>query len=343
VVLTPAVLTRTLDAGTNVTLQASNDITLNSPLQVIPMGTPANLTLQAGRSIVLNASLDAGGGNLTLIANDSLANGVVDSQRDPGNSAIVMASGVTLNTGSGNLSIDLKKSTDKTNNGSGVVSLHGLTAGSAALSSASTLGSSIWGTTPGDGMTAGTFSQLHVTGLLSLNGASLSLTHAVNTPPGSTFTIVQTTGGVSGSFNGLNEGANITAPDGTTFTISYQGNSGTCVVLTQGGTPAIIATTTTLTVSPPNVGEGQFVKFTATVHPAQGDVDGGSVDFTDGQTDLGSAPVNGGVATLSRTLPAGMHGVTATYSGDTSFGGSTSAWSTSLSTRQSARRKRSPP
>src|SRR5207302_1011460 len=76
VTLTPDFLTRTLNPGTAVVLQASNDITVNSPITVSAGGNGGALTLQAGRSIVLNASITTDNGALTLIANDQLANGV---------------------------------------------------------------------------------------------------------------------------------------------------------------------------------------------------------------------------------------------------------------------------
>jgi hypothetical protein len=233
IAVTPDFITRTLNAGTNVTLQASNDITVNSSILEKPAGTPGSLTLDAGRSILLNASINTAGGNLTLIGNDSKANGVVDSDRDAGNAVITMASGVTLNTGAGKLSVDLKNSTNKTNNGSGVVTLLGITASSTTLSSASALGISINGTTPGDGVATGSYTEVNVTGPINLNGASLEVMHSAATAQGTSFIIVQSTVGISGTFKGLNEGATVTASDGTAFTISYQGDGGKEVVLTQ--------------------------------------------------------------------------------------------------------------
>jgi hypothetical protein len=235
ITVTPDFITRTLDAGTNVTLQASDDIAINSPIIERPTGAPGSLTLQAGRSIVLNRSIDTAGGNLTLIANDSKADGVVDGDRDAGNAAITMHSGVTLNVGVGTLSFDLKHSTDKTNNGSGVVSMLGVTAASTSLSSASALGVSINGTTPGDGIAAGSYTEVNANGSLNLNGAALQLTHYTATAVGNTFAIIHSTGGVTGTFQGLAEGATVIAGDGTSFTISYQGNGGEDVVLTQTG------------------------------------------------------------------------------------------------------------
>ncbi|WP_206306702.1 Ig-like domain repeat protein, partial [Streptomyces malaysiense] len=51
----------------------------------------------------------------------------------------------------------------------------------------------------------------------------------------------------------------------------------------------------------------------------------GTVDFFDGATLLGTGTLTGGTATLTTsTLAVGTHALTAVYSGDTEFGGSTS-------------------
>ena len=57
---------------------------------------------------MLNASISTDNGPLTLIANDELANGVVDAERDPGNAVITMAPGTSLDTGSGPLTVQLR-------------------------------------------------------------------------------------------------------------------------------------------------------------------------------------------------------------------------------------------
>jgi hypothetical protein len=230
VAVTPGFLTATLNAGTNVTLQASNDLSVNSPILVTPSGAPGNLTLQSGRSLSINANITTANGNLTLIANDTRADGVVDTQRDPGAAVLAVASGVTINTGAGTLSVDLKASTDKTNNAAGAVTLLTLTTGTAVLSPASALGIAVNGTAPGDGM-PGSYTQVSVTGALNLNGARLQLTRGTAVAVGNTFTIAHTTGGVSGTFQSLPEGATLSA-GGAQFTISYQANGGKDVVLT---------------------------------------------------------------------------------------------------------------
>ncbi|KUN75600.1 hypothetical protein AQJ66_35610 [Streptomyces bungoensis] len=86
-------------------------------------------------------------------------------------------------------------------------------------------------------------------------------------------------------------------------------------------------TTTTLTSVPDPSVFGQAKTLTATVAsvaPGAG-TPTGTVSFFDGATPLGSAPLVGGVATLSvSTLGVGSHSLTATYSGSASYNSSTS-------------------
>jgi hypothetical protein len=71
---------------------------------------------------------------------------------------------------------------------------------------------------------------------------------------------------------------------------------------------------------------GQSVVFTATVQPSNGGITTGNVTFLDGTTSLGTATVSSNVAQLSlANLSAGSHSITAKYSGDGNFTGSTSS------------------
>jgi len=71
---------------------------------------------------------------------------------------------------------------------------------------------------------------------------------------------------------------------------------------------------------------GQVVTLTASTTPLLPSPPTGSVTFNDGSSSLGSVPISSGMASLSTSaLIAGTHSITATYSGDASFSGSTSA------------------
>ncbi len=96
-------------------------------------------------------------------------------------------------------------------------------------------------------------------------------------------------------------------------------------------TTQVIAATsaTTLGASSQSISVGAPVTLTATVTGPAGStiVPTGSVDFMVGTTDLGSEPLNGsGVAKLmTSSLPTGADAITAVYSGDMNYSGSTSA------------------
>jgi uncharacterized protein (TIGR03437 family) len=85
----------------------------------------------------------------------------------------------------------------------------------------------------------------------------------------------------------------------------------------------VINTATTLRSSVNPSVAAQTVMFTATVSPSAAT---GMVTFFDGTATLGSGSLSGGNATLSvSTLSAGTHSITARYSGDSTYNGSTSA------------------
>jgi hypothetical protein len=87
------------------------------------------------------------------------------------------------------------------------------------------------------------------------------------------------------------------------------------------------STTTTLTSSPNPSGVGQSVTLTATVSGQFGGLPTGSVAFSNGNTSLGSVTLGAtNQAVLTTTaLPLGTDSITAVYSGDSNFTGSTSA------------------
>ncbi len=83
------------------------------------------------------------------------------------------------------------------------------------------------------------------------------------------------------------------------------------------------STTLTSSVNPSIVGAS--VTFTATISGTGGSPTG-NVTFSDGNTSLGTAPVNSGVSGFTTSsLVSGTHSITAQYLGDSNFNGSTSA------------------
>lgn len=93
-------------AGTNVQLQASNDITVTHAIDADT--ATGSLTLQAGRSIRLNANIHTDA-NVTLVANDTEANGVQALQRQPGAGAITMAAGTQIDAGPGTVRLVVRE------------------------------------------------------------------------------------------------------------------------------------------------------------------------------------------------------------------------------------------
>lgn len=85
--------------GSDVVLQANNDITVTSLINSINVAANGRtLTLQAGRSIDILADISMGFGSLSLIANDP---GAIAINRDPGNADIILRTGQTISTGTG--------------------------------------------------------------------------------------------------------------------------------------------------------------------------------------------------------------------------------------------------
>ncbi|PUE58272.1 hypothetical protein B9Z44_00820 [Limnohabitans curvus] len=141
-----------LDAGTSVTLQASNDITVSAAVNSAPVSSSGGLTLQAGRSVLLNAGIGLGNANLSIIGNEwvtpvnGVGGGVVDAERDAGNAVITQAANTSLNVGTGTLEVILRGSNGggKTNEGTGAITLRNVTASHISVTNdGTTVGSDI--------------------------------------------------------------------------------------------------------------------------------------------------------------------------------------------------------
>ena len=116
-----------LGKGSNLVLQANNDIYLNSAITVT--GTSGgDLTLQAGRSIALNANIITGNGNLFISANEGASYGVISQYRDRGEAVVTMSHGTTIDAGTGDVIITLRNGQGNTYTSSGNIELETISA-----------------------------------------------------------------------------------------------------------------------------------------------------------------------------------------------------------------------
>jgi len=113
-----------------------------------------------------------------------------------------------------------------------------------------------------------------------------------------------------------------------TLTAKYSGDSNFAASTSTSVTETVnqAATTATVSSSATPSAYNQSVTFSASVAPAYGGNATGTFTFLDGATSLGTASVSNNTAQLAiSTLSVGTHSVTAKYSGDSNFTGSTSA------------------
>lgn len=160
-------------------------------------------------------------------------------------------------------------------------------------------------------------------------GTSITL-HATVTPAEATGTVTFRDGATPiGTVNvagGVAELITTTLSAGAhSLTASYDGDGkydvSTSTTLAQNVTQA--STTTTLTTSGTPSVFGSPVTFTATLAP---NTAGGTVQFFEGATPLGTSNLTGGIASLTTSaLTAGNHDVQAVYAGDSNHLGSTSS------------------
>ena len=176
-------MSRLLSAGTAVTLQASNDITVGRAVTSTGSGA---LALHAGRSVLVNAGVDTSGGNgnITLIANDLARNGVVRAEREAGAAVIAFGEDASLNAGSGVVTLELRAGTGRTGTfaQSGDITLRNLTAGRiSAVNSGATAQSDIVIASGSTLSASGTGDALVLAGDRFINHAGASALNASHT------------------------------------------------------------------------------------------------------------------------------------------------------------------
>jgi len=165
--------------------------------------------------------------------------------------------------------------------------------------------------------------------------ATVRLASGTGTPVG---TVTFNDGGTQIGTSTLNSSASAAfstsglAAGAHSITAVYSGDSNfasstSAAVSVTVSTPVKAATTTSLTASPTQLTTGQSVTFTASIAPQSGSgTPTGSATFLDGQTQIGTSPLSAGSSTFTTTgLSAGIHSITAIYSGDATYAGSTSA------------------
>jgi hypothetical protein len=168
-------------------------------------------------------------------------------------------------------------------------------------------------------------------------GASVTLTATISPAPGASAGTVNfydgetLLGTVSVNSSGVATLAITSLPAGSdSLTAVYSGNAdfgtSTSIVFSETVNP-LTSTTTTLAAAPNPAIAGQSVMLTATVVPAPTGSPAGTVSFYHGTTLLGATVVNSsGVAVFTTSsLPTGALIMTAVYSGNAGFAGSTSS------------------
>jgi autotransporter-associated beta strand protein len=164
-----------------------------------------------------------------------------------------------------------------------------LSTGNVTLNSGSTFRVDVNGTTAGTG-----YDQLNVTGTVNLGGATLAATGTI-TPAGPTSLLLINNDGtdaVTGTFNGLAEGATVTI-NGGNFRISYVGGTGNDVVLiSTNSAPTAIALSNSSLAE--NAGANAVVGTLSTTDPDAGDTFTYTLVTGTGSTDNGLFNISGG-------------------------------------------------
>ncbi len=252
--ITATSIANSLNGGTDVTLQAINDLTLDAGSPITATTGSGNLTLQAGESISLNANITLKG-SFTGKANDAAGvsgAGANETQRGANPGSFTMASGTTIDTSAGaNSSISISVGAASTVNATqftvGPITLAGLKTGSSGnLMVSDGSGAS----TPANGSISQTSDNVTIGGTsnfttnttgatVTLNSATNALTGAVTlitTGAGANASVTNSVSGTGTVLGASTVGGNLTVTGLDTFGITETG------VLTVAGTSSFTDT-----------------------------------------------------------------------------------------------------
>ncbi|MDD5175911.1 MAG: filamentous hemagglutinin N-terminal domain-containing protein [Sterolibacterium sp.] len=312
--LTPATLTATLNTGTAVTLQANNDITVNNAIvSNNASGNGGALTLQAGRSVLLNANITTDNGNLSFVANETAANGVIDANRDPGVANITMAAATTINAGTGSVSMTIGSGAGIANSNPGAISQGaGAAITAASLTASAAQGIALTGASNNvGGFTANNSSS----GNIDLtNSSAISLGAISNTAAAGALNLrtdaavvlngpVSTSGGAFTVKDAAGTGPATSFTSGAAGTISTSGGSGlpggSVTIQTSGAivTQAITATGGSATT----VGMSGGV---VSIHATNGNITTGAIDTSGSAAAVALAGGDAGSVTVQVDTPS---------------------------------------
>ncbi|HPM81104.1 MAG TPA: autotransporter-associated beta strand repeat-containing protein, partial [Candidatus Anammoximicrobium sp.] len=209
--------------------------------------TPSMSVVKAGPGTLRLSGSNTYIGTTTVSAGTLLVDG--DSSAATG--AVTVQNGATLG-GTGTIGGPVAMNDTSTlGAGSPVSGTESLATGALTLGGATAFDVQINGTA--QGATSGGYDLVAVSGTAALGGATLNLTGSYTPVPGNTFTILTSTGAVSGTFTRPGSGVPINDGDtillnGQPLEVDYQTNA---VVLTYDTSPALNADE--LTANPPNI------------------------------------------------------------------------------------------
>lgn len=267
----------TLELVGGITIPGTKTIEISG----LPVANSSKIQSVAGDNAIAGDIGITGGNNVAfdVASGTTLTSyGAISGSRDfdKNNSGTLILSGTNTNTGNvnvgdgtllvnGSLATSNSVFVDGTLGGSGTVS-------SVTLSNIGTLSP---GNSPGimntgdltfqssgstfsveiNGTSVGTqYDQTNVTGTVSLAGATLSISLGYSPTGGDTFIIIDNDGSdaVSGTFNGLAEGASVSI-GGRQFLMTYAGGDGNDVALSVLGIPTVLGPSTTTTTQRPTI------------------------------------------------------------------------------------------